>query len=149
MMPGTPVCTMVASATRGTVDPVARRWNAPPRKILLMTSVILQPSRTTNCNTMPLSVRPVGNKPTPWIPELLENKRILRTVTTTLTTSSTRMAARCMVAMVPCLGKIVRAVVFVITPAVHANVSVATLVLLVRRWRRWHRQLHSPLALIL
>merc|ERR1712150_322726 len=67
----------------------------------------------------------------------LDHKMIWEAVTSTQTTTLTRMAARCTVAMVTILAKTALVVVSVIALVVIASVSVDTLALLVSRWNRW------------
>merc|ERR1711977_88206 len=93
-------------------DPAALWLNAPRLTILLMTSVMSTrkpaSSPTTSCNTTHLSVGLAGSKLTLWRKDPLDqttSKKISPTVTTTVSSSRTRMAARCTVAMAPCLVK--------------------------------------------
>merc|ERR1711988_155680 len=134
---GTATCTTVACVTRDTVALAAPWWSAPQPTLLMTSAARIPQPLTTSCNTMHLSVPRVGKQLTLWRKDQRANRPIFPRVTLMRNTLLTPMAARCTVATVPCLVKIVLAVVSAITLVVHASASVDTPALHARRSKRW------------
>merc|ERR1719487_250274 len=133
--------TGVACATTATVVQVAPWLSAPRQRTPLMTNAVTPPqSRTTSCNTThPLAVQ-AGSKPTRKDlanPCQTKSRKICQRVTTMAGTCLMQTAARFTVATAPFPDKTALVAVSATTLVVHASVSVVTLVLLAKRWKRW------------
>jgi len=149
---GTLTCTGVACATTATVVQVAPWLSALRQRTPLMTNAMKASpqSQTTSCNTTHPLAAQAGSKPTRKDranPCPTKSRKRWKTVTSIQGTCLTQMAARFTVATAPFPDKTALVAVSATTLVVHASVSVVTLVLLAKRWKRWPKLVVTLLIL--